>query len=103
MKLEITKNVSQTETIDVEFPFYYKNDMLLDDIDYIIYGKIEPMLHTKIHVIKNYRDKRFDFQLEHEKPNFAQLGCYFVDGDYASNEAEYLAAKTALIAEANEA
>ena len=103
MKVEITRTISQRETIDVEFPYYYKSDMLLDDSDYIIYGKIEPMLHTKIHVINNYRDKRFDFQLEHAKPNFAQLGCYLVDGGYESNEAEYLAAKTALIAAANEA
>lgn len=102
MKVSITKTIRTTETVDVEFPFYYKNDMLLDNCDYIIYGKIEQMLHTKIHVVNNHRDKRFDFQLEHEKPNFHSIGCYF-EVDYASSEAEYLDAKRALIAAANAA
>ena len=96
MKLEITRNVKQTETIEIEFPYYYKCDLMLDDVDSVIYGKIEEKRHTKIQVSFDYRssERRFEFVIEQRAAE--TLGCYMTK-EYKSSEVDYLNAKAELL------
>ena len=95
MKLEITRKIEQRETIEIELPYYYKHDLLLDDTDSVIYGKIEEKQCTKIRVHDNYQGS-VSFELEVEKIGAASAACYMTD-EYKSNEAEYLDAKAKLL------
>jgi len=101
MKLEIPRKIEQKETIEIEFPYYYKNDLLLDDVDSVIYGKIEEKRHTTIQVRNNYQGGR-SFELEVEARGAASVACYMTD-EYKSDEGEYLAAKAKLLAAAQDA
>lgn len=101
MKLEITRKIKQRETIEIEFPYYYKHDLLPDDADSVIYGKIEEKQCTTIHVRNDYRGG-MSFELEVEKRGAASVACYMTD-EYKSNETEYLAAKAKLLAAAQDA
>lgn len=101
MKLQIIKRVEQRQTIEIEFPYYYKNDLLLDESDCVIYGKIEENQHSAITIQGCYQGG-IRFELETEKKGAASLACYMTD-EYKSNETEYLAAKAKLLAAAQEA
>ncbi len=98
MKLEITRKIETKETIEIELPYYYKHDLMLDSDDSVIYGKVEEKKHTAIHVSR--WGKCFD--LEVEERNAASFACYMTD-EYKGCEAEYLAAKAKLLAAAQDA
>lgn len=102
MKLEITRNVEQRETIEIQFPYYYKHDLMFDDVDSVIYGKAEEQRNTKIHVTYGYSNKERRFELEIEEKPAATVACYMTD-EHSSNEAEYRAAKEKLLAAARDA
>lgn len=100
MKLKITKQIEQTEVVDIELPYYYKHDLLLDYADVVIYGKIEENKCTHIKIDRG-RDELV-FELSTQSKPAAQYGCYITD-EYKSSEAEYLAAKVKLLAAASAA
>jgi hypothetical protein len=66
MKIEIIKTIEQKEIIDVEFPYYYKYDLMLDHCDSIIYGKINKNSHYKIYCTKYYNSNEKTYKLEIE-------------------------------------
>lgn len=101
MKLEITRKIEQRETINIELPYYYKHDLLIDDMDSVIYGKIEEKQCTRIWVRDDYRGS-VSFEIEVEERGAASKSCYMTD-EHKSNEDEYLAAKTKLLAAAESA
>jgi hypothetical protein len=101
MKIEITRKIEQKEIIEIEFPYYYKHDLMLDESDSVIYGKIEEEKHTAIQISNDYRGAE-EFSVEVEKRKAVTLDCYLTD-EYKSDEAEYLAAKTKLLAAAQNA
>jgi len=102
MKLEITKTVDQTETIEIEFPYYYKHDLMCDDVDSVIYGKIELERHTAIQLRYDYRSGERSFELEVEQRPAETLGCYMTD-KHKGGEVEYIDAKAKLLAAAKDA
>lgn len=101
MKLKIKRKIETEETIDIEFPYYYKHDLMLDEVDVIIYGKIEENKTTSIHISHNYRGGD-NYELEIEKEPASNFSSYMTD-EYKSNEAEYLKAKWEFIDAANNA
>jgi len=99
MKLEITRKVEQKEIVEIELPYYYKHDLMLDEVDVVIYGKVEENKCTAIQISQG---RELEFELSVERRPAAQYGCYMAD-EYKSNEAEYLAAKVKLLAAAQDA
>lgn len=104
MKLEVTRTTQQKETIEIEFPYYYKHNLMLDESDSIIYGKIEEKKCTSIQISYSYRDHETSFKLEIQTGPcvLSDNNCYMTD-KYKSTEAEYLEAKTKLLAAAETA
>jgi hypothetical protein len=102
MKLEVMRDVKQKETIEIEFPYYYKHDLMMDDSDSVIYGKVEERRQTTIHLSYDYRSKERSFELEINDIHAAALACYMTD-EHKSSEAEYLAAKAKMLAAAEAA
>jgi hypothetical protein len=103
MQLEITRKVEKKEIIEINFPYYYRYDLLLDEADVVIYGKIEEKKHTSIKITK----QRLgwcgnEFELHIEKREASTLSRY-MNKEYKSNEAEYLAKKTELLNAAQDA
>jgi hypothetical protein len=100
MKLEIIKSIKEKQIIDIDFPYYYKHDLMLDTMDSVIYGKIEEFKNTAIIITDDYLNKSnyFEFEISIEPANI--MGCYMVD-KHKSNELEYLTAKSKLITAIN--
>lgn len=101
MKLEIMKTTRHKETVEIDLPYYYKHDLMLDDCDVVIYGKIEEARSTRITIGHHGRD-RDNFEIEVENFPAASYGSYMTD-EYKSSEAEYLAAAAELLAAAEAA
>lgn len=102
MKLEITRKAECKETVEIELPYYYKHDLMLDEADVVIYGKVEEKRCTTIKVSYGYSSRSTEFELSIEDRQAAAYGCYMAD-EYKSSEAEYLAAKAKLLAAAEAA
>ncbi len=100
MKLEITRKVEHKETVEIDLPYYFKHDLMLDDEDVVIYGKVEEKQCTTIKV--SYGSRRNEFELNIENWPASAYGGYMTD-EYKSTEAEYLAAKAKLLAAAEAA
>jgi len=101
MKLKIIRTIKEEAIIDIEFPFYYKHDLMLDEADVVIYGKIEENKTTSIHVSHDYNGRN-SFELEIENDPASHFSSYMTD-EYKSNEDEYLKAKSKLIDAVNNA
>jgi hypothetical protein len=97
MKFEITRMVEHKETVEVDLPFYYKHDLMLDEADVVIYGKVEEKQCTTIKISHRYSNLSNEFELSIENRPASAYGCYITD-EYKSNEVEFLAAKTKLLA-----
>lgn len=94
MQVEIKKQVTQIEIINIELPYYYKYDLMSDYGDNIIYGKIEKDFHVAIKENKNY-DGKCEYEIEREEHDSIKesgLSCYF-DKKYLSNQLEFEKAK----------
>ena len=96
MKLQITRTFERKETIDVELPYYYKQDLMLDEVDSVIYGKIDEDCTTTIQITYNYRGKvRFELEINAVPADY--FSCYMI-GEYKSNKGEYLEANAKMLA-----
>lgn len=95
MKLKIKRQIEKEEEVDIEFPYYYKHDLMLDEMDTVIYGKIEENKTTSIHITHNWNGRN-SFELEIEEEPASYFSSYMTD-KYKSNETEYLNARKELI------
>lgn len=92
MLLEVVRNIKVKETINVEFPYYYKQDLYQENCDSIIYGKIEENKHTSIQVTEYYISKECEFTLKIEN-HPATYYSEFMVNDYKSNPIRFIKAK----------
>jgi len=91
MEIEIRKVVYEKETINVTFPYYYKYDLMLDDCECIMFGKIENVRETIIQITDNFsHNKMYEVKTKRRAPSTPNL--YFAE-EYRSTEDEFLAAK----------
>lgn len=97
MKLNITRRVEVVEAIDIELPYYYRHDLMLDTSESVIYGKVEESRHTAIKISCSLGDRGHEFELAVENRPAGTVGCYMTD-EYRSSEDVYLAAKEQLLA-----
>ena len=88
MKINIIKKVEVSETIDIDFPYYYEHD--LDDA--VIYGKIEENKNSSI--MLNFDKSRFEIGIDHEPAK--RVSCYFAK-KYKGTEKDFLMAKQELL------
>lgn len=101
MKLEITKTVTQKVEIEIDFPYYYKHDLMLDGADAVIFGKIEAKKCTTIGLTHHSGGDK-SYELEIQRKEARNYACYMT-AEHKSSEAEYLAAKRELIEAAGNA
>lgn len=94
MQVEITKQITQLEIIEVELPYYYKHDLMSDYGDSVIYGKIEEKLCTSIQETKNYDgEEKYEIEKEeHYSIKNSGLSCYF-DTKHKSSKEEFESVK----------
>ena len=94
MKVEITKQVTKLEIIEVELPYYYKVDLMSDYDDSVIYGKIEEKLCTSIKETKNDDgEEKYEIEKEeHHSIKNSGLSSYF-DKRHKSSKEEFEAVK----------
>lgn len=93
MKIEVTKTLKSTDTIEVDLPYYYRHDLLTDHADCIIYGKIEEDKHTSIQINQQYScSQSFSVEIEIENTSWFSLSCY-LSNEYKSDEKTYTDAK----------
>ena len=97
MKLEIMKKVDSKVIVDIDFPFYYKYDLMPDDRDSVIFGKIEEDGHTSIHITHDCRTGTKSFEFEIEKGPAARWSCWITDGT-ASDAGEFEKARDEMLA-----
>lgn len=102
MKLEITRKVEHKETVEIDLPYYFKHDLMLDEADVVIYGKVEEKRCTSIKISHGYGSHSNEFELSIEDRPASAYGCYMTD-EYKSTETEYLAAREKLLAAAEAA
>ena len=94
MEIKLIKLIPQEVIIEVELPYYYKYDLMVDYGDSIIYGKIEEKLHTSIHETERYDGKEI-YEIEKEKHRLIKnstLWGYFRE-EYQSSREEFEAVK----------
>ena len=91
MKIEIIRNVQQVETIEVELPYYYEQNLSGDYDEVIIYGKIEENVHTCIEERIDYYTGESRYTLEMGKYS-TDLSSYF-EPKYASSKEDYESVK----------
>ena len=97
MELKIKRTVEQEETINIDFPYYYKHDLLLDHSDTVIYGKIERDRYVSITVENNgLHGNPVRFELEIKIKSAEHLSCYMTD-EYKGTEKEFLDAKESML------
>ena len=99
MKVEVTRKVEVKETVEVELPFFYQHDLMVDHADVVIYGKVEDGKATKITVSKG-RSTRYE--LETEQCRVSAFGCYMTE-EYASTQAKFEEVQAELVAAASAA
>jgi len=93
MKVEITKNVTVVETIEVELPYYFKYDVG----EYgrsTIYGKIDENKETTIQESEQDNERKYEIEVE----TFSSLknsgsGCWFKP-EYKSTKTDFYEAKS---------
>lgn len=100
MKIEITKSVQTKEIIDIELPYYFKHDLMLDNSNCIAYGKIEESKCTTITLHEYYEDNSIEYELEIKKVHPAQFGCYggYMIEKHKSCESDFIKAKDEMLA-----
>tara|TARA_R110001599_G_scaffold100770_9_gene258157 strand:+ start:12535 stop:12843 length:309 start_codon:yes stop_codon:yes gene_type:complete len=102
MEIEITKTIKQKVKVSVDLPFYYKHDLMLDELDAVIFGKIEEGKSTAIKVTKSYRIDSKEFELEIVRCGPERYSCYLTE-EYKCSESEYIEAKEQLLKAAKDA
>lgn len=100
MLVQVAKTITSVETVDIELPYYYKHDLLLDHADWIIYGKIEAEKHTKVQIKESYSGRTNYYpsvEVEIEATSWSSSSCY-LNHKYKSDAETYEAAKNKALA-----
>jgi hypothetical protein len=90
MLVEITRTVKTKETIEIELPYFYKYDLMLDQCDSVVYGKITENDHRTIRI--TYQGRNVMVEVEGRRTDWRQIECYLTD-EHKSNAREYAKAK----------
>lgn len=78
MKIEISKQTTVIEEIDIELPYYYKVDLMSDYSDHIYYGKISENNCQVIDEIFKGDDIVYEIKLEKfQSIKNSGYSCYF--------------------------
>lgn len=93
MRVEVTKTIKIKETVDITLPYYYKHDLILDEGDFVIYGKIDEKEHVSIKLSVLYRSDVRGVEVEKQATKWQSVSCYLED-EYRSNLEEYEQAKS---------
>ena len=91
MQIEISKVVYEKEVVDVTFPYYYKHDLMLDNCESVIFGKIVQNLEVAIQITDHF-SYNLEYGIEVSRRGASTPSSYF-DEKYKSTEDEFLAAK----------
>ena len=75
MKIKIYENIKKEITKEIEFPYFYIQDLCLDDSESFIYGMVLEKEVLTIHE-DLYYDGRISYSLEKEKRTSC-FDCYF--------------------------
>lgn len=98
MKIEITKTVKQVETIEVELPCYFKQEIELFHKSEIVYVKMDENLCTVINEVKNTHGKE-GYEVKKQKLEsieYSDFSFYF-NTYLKSSEQEFESAKERFI------
>lgn len=99
MELKIKREVEVEETINIDFPYYYKQDLLLDESDVVVYGMLEENKRVSITVKKTSNMFSFpclEFELDIEDVPASKMSCYMTD-EYKGTEKEFFKAKELML------
>lgn len=91
INIEIEKVVSR-EIITIQTPFYYKHDLMLDECDSVIYGKVTDDYITTVQKTERYIQNEIEFEFtKNNKPifQFQSLRPYLIEDEYKSSKDEY--------------
>jgi hypothetical protein len=88
MKIDITKIIAVNKTIEIDYPYYYKDDRMLDHARNVVFGKIVDDIVYEIEYYESYRGGGISYSLTKDDRNDR----YF-DEEYRSTEQEYNDAK----------
>lgn len=75
MKIQI--ETIAREEIDVELPYYYKQDVGGDDYDSVVYGRIDEKQTVTVHRNHSYSRSETSVEFEVYSTDFNRCGCYF--------------------------
>lgn len=96
MIVEIIKTVHTRETVEVTLPYFYKHDLMLDECDSVIYGKIDEKERRSIQI--THQGNKTHVEIERNKVDWHNVGFYLAD-EYKSNAEEYAKAKELAVKE----
>lgn len=98
MKIEILENIQQKKIVDIELPYYFKDDLYLDSHECIIYGKVEEKRISKITINTEWGGSISEIQIENHSGGVKYtLGSYY-DDRYKSSKSEFENAKQEALA-----
>ncbi len=90
-KFEVQRTVQVLETIEVELPFYFKNDLSDYHSESVVFGRIEEKRVVKLHKNCSYAassDVSWELSVE-AVSSLKFFGGYLTEGEYQSGEAEF--------------
>ena len=102
MRIEIVELTKTKKIIDIELPYYFKDDSMGDEDHTVTYGKLEEKIFTEITLIFHRRGefqsaeieiKTIDLELELSVTDGWHAISRYLKDMYKSNKAEYLTAK----------
>jgi hypothetical protein len=87
VKIDITRNVPTRETIDVDFPYYYRDDLGVDETGMlsVVYGRIDREHHVGIRVYSS-EEIYSEYRLFFEKVEVEHLATLYNRGSLFSPE-----------------
>lgn len=89
ISIEVEKVVTK-ETATIQTPFYYKHDLMLDECDSVIYGKVTDDCITTVQKTERYGRNEIEFEFTKEdKPCFQLSRSYLIKDEHKSSKAEY--------------
>lgn len=79
-QIKVLQTTVTEETLDIEFPFYYSQDLSSDYDERVMYGVALPSGQTiEVHVEEYYRSDTVKYRISTGQTNFARWG-YFDRG-----------------------
>jgi hypothetical protein len=92
MKITINKRTYIKETVDIDLPYYYKQNIFLDYSDTEVYGRIDEKEHISISITTDNTGEYTRIQWEKKDTDWNSLGCY-LEQKYKSNKETFIKIK----------